>query len=468
MSRPVTIPDVFALVRRSRVVDDARLAAFQELLASTGMEPRPADSGGGITPPGILSLMIERGLLTRFQADELAAGRWWGLWVGPYRILDRLGRGGMGQVFLAEHGLIGKRVAVKVLAGALQADPAARTRFVREARAAAALDHPNVVRVFDGDAAHDPPFLVMEYIDGVSLQAAVARHGPFEPAEAAAVGVQAARGLHHAAAVGLIHRDIKPANLLLDRTGMVKILDLGIARFAGDPTSNVADGAMILGTLDYLAPEQAADSSQVDTRADLYSLGATLYFLLAGHPPYPDTDMSRKVSRKLETDPTPLRQVRPDVPDELAAAIHRLMARPPAARYQLPAEAVAALEPWANPGPDFPARFFRPVATDNPALETPTELGPDGDPTPVPATRRIIRPRSVPVPTPADLAREQSAVAAPARNPACGIAPDGDPTVRIGRPLANGSRGKKWWVVGGIVLIGLGALLALLLCIGMG
>ena len=161
---------------------------------------------------------MEHGDLTIYQADELAAGRWRGLWLGGYRVLDRLGKGGMGHVFLAEHAVLGKRVAVKVLSAGLRADPAARQRFVREARAAAAVDHPNIVHVFDVDMDHDPPFLVMEYVDGVNLQAAVARRGPFTAAEAATVGAEVARGLA-AAAAGLVHRDIKPANMLVDRQG---------------------------------------------------------------------------------------------------------------------------------------------------------------------------------------------------------------------------------------------------------
>ena len=192
-------------------------------------------------------------------------------------MLDRLGKGGMSHVFLAEHAVLGKRVAVKVLSAGLRADPSARQRFVREARAAAAVDHPNIVHVFDVDMDHDPPFLVMEYVDGVNLQAAVARHGAFTAAEAATVGVEVARGLAAAAAAGLVHRDIKPANLLVDRHGRVKILDLGIVRLPGEdtlPRLDAGEGAdVILGTLDYLAPEQAVDSSTVDARADLYSLG---------------------------------------------------------------------------------------------------------------------------------------------------------------------------------------------------
>ena len=279
MARPETAQDVVELIRRARLIAAPQLDCV--------LQQAPHGSG----PERLLALLVEHGDLTIYQADELAAGRWRGLWLGGYRVLDRLGKGGMSHVFLAEHAVLGKRVAVKVLSAGLRADSSARQRFVREARAAAAVDHPNIVHVFDVDMDHDPPFLVMEYVDGVNLQAAVARHGAFTTAETATVGVEVARGLAAAAAAGLVHRDIKPANLLVDRHGCVKILDLGIVRLPGEdtlPRLDAGDGSdVILGTLDYLAPEQAVDSSTVDSRADVYSLGATLYFLLAGHPPFP-------------------------------------------------------------------------------------------------------------------------------------------------------------------------------------
>ncbi|MBN9523246.1 serine/threonine protein kinase, partial [bacterium] len=327
MCRPDTLDDVVALVRRSGLVDPDMLRRFLDLFARSGLGGR----GAPLSPAGLLALMVEEGLLTRFQATELGAGRS-ELWVGPYRVRDELGRGGMGRVYLAED-TTGALVAVKVLSAGLRDDPGARDRFRHEARAAAAIAHPNVVRVLSADPAHDPPYLVMEYVDGVSLQAAVARHGTFSAGEAAAVGLGVAAGLAPAAAVGLTHRDIKPANVLVDRAGAVKILDLGVARFASDPLSRRHDSALVIGTLDYLAPEQAVDSSAVDPRADLYALGATLYFLLAGHPPFPEPDFGRKLALKQEADPPPLTALRPDVPAGLAAVVARLMAREPAARY---------------------------------------------------------------------------------------------------------------------------------------
>ncbi len=393
MTQPDAIQEVLARVRRNRLVEEDALDRFLALLRSSHL----AD----LSTAGVLSLMEEQGLLTSFQANELAAGRCSDFWIGSYRILDRLGRGGMGTVYLAEHALLGKRVAVKVLAGNLQSDPSARNRFQREARAAAALDHPNVVQTFDADVEHHPPYLVMEFVDGISLQAAVARHGPLAPEEAASVGMQTARGLSCAAALGITHRDVKPANVLIDRKGQVKILDLGIARFTHDPDSRLVDAESILGTLDYLAPEQAENCSTVDPRADMYALGATLYFLLTGEPPFVDENVDRKLYRKRFTDPLPLHLVRPGVPEGLSVVVQRLMARRPDSRFGSSADAADALQCWAKCGPDFPTRLFqRPMSFKGDSPGEATDIGHEGDPTPQPPTLRIVvaKPGAEPMP----------------------------------------------------------------------
>ena len=235
---------------------------------------------------------------------------------------------------------------------------------------------------------HDPPFLVMEFVDGISLQAAVARHGAFISSETASVGIEVALGLAAAGAVGLVHRDIKPANLLVDRRGHVKILDLGIVRLSGEdtlPRLDCGEGAeMILGTLDYLAPEQAQNSSTVDARADIYSLGATLYFLLAGHPPFPGSDVRHKLASKQYSDPPPIHRLRPDVDAGLSEAIHSMLARDPDTRCQSARECVAALTPFASDAADFPARLFRPS---RPSTGDPTK-----EQLPLPVTERLRKP----------------------------------------------------------------------------
>ncbi|HEV3386657.1 MAG TPA: serine/threonine-protein kinase [Gemmata sp.] len=350
MLRPETAQDVLDLVRQSNLVDASALTHFLSQLSSTE------------TRDGVLGLLVAQGLLTRYQAAELTTGQWRGLWLGGYRVLDRLGKGGMSHVFLAEHAVLGKRVAVKVLSASLRADKIARRRFVREARAAAAIEHANIVHVFDVDMDHDPPYLVMEFVDGISLQAAVAGHGCFTGNETANVGAEIARGLAVAAEAGLVHRDIKPANLLLDRRGGVKILDLGIVRLLGDDTQPPGtESEEILGTLDYLAPEQAVNSAKVDTRADFYALGATLYFLLAGHPPFPGSNVRHKLAAKQYTDPPPIHRLRPDVDSDLSAVIHTLLARDPAARYQSATAVIEAISRFAALPTDYPMRFFRPL-----------------------------------------------------------------------------------------------------------
>lgn len=363
MARPETAQDVVELIQRGRLMAESQL---ERVLAHVSHVR---------DPQRLLAQLVEQGHLTRYQAEEVAAGRWRGLWLGGYRVLDRLGKGGMSHVYLAEHAVLGKRVAVKVLSAGLRSDDSARQRFVREARAAAAVDHQNIVHVHDVDMDHDPPFLVMEYVDGVNLQAAVARHGAFSAVETAIVGVEVARGLAAAAAAGLVHRDIKPANLLVDRHGRVKILDLGIVRLPGEdtlPRLDAGDGTdVILGTLDYLAPEQAVDSSTVDFRADVYSLGATLYFLLAAHPPFPGTDIRHKLAAKQYGDPLPIHRLRPDVEQGLSAAIHTLLARDPEARCQSAAAAIDVLVPFVAPAEGFPDRLFRPSrhSTGDPSKE---------------------------------------------------------------------------------------------------
>ncbi len=346
MPKPATTPDLVDLIRRSRLVDEARLDA-RALAADT------------LTPHGFLAQLIDEGLLSPFQAEHLAAGRWKGLVVGTFRIRDKLGAGGTGTVFLAEHSTLGRKVAIKVLCAQLANDPIARERFRREAKAAAALTHPNILHILDVDPDADPPYLVMEYIDGVSLQAAVARHGTFDLGSAAYCGRQVALALQRAHEVGLVHRDIKPANLLVDRTGLVKVLDLGIVRMdlGGDLT--IGSGQkLVLGTADYLAPEQAVNSHAVDSRADLYSLGATLYFLLAGCPPFPDGTPQEKVLRKQVVDPPRIERFRPDIPQGFADVIHKLLARNPWDRYRTPIFAAEALTPFAIPESTFPARLF--------------------------------------------------------------------------------------------------------------
>lgn len=350
MPRPLSLLAAMELVRRSELLNEDALKAWSN-----------ESQFDGDSPDHYFVKLVENGVLTPFQARQLSAGRWRGLVVDDYALSECLGAGGMGRVYLGKHRHREQFVAIKVLSMALANDPTARARLEREARAASSLNHPNIVRVTDLDIEHDPPYLVMEYVEGQSLQALVARTGTFCSGSAALCGRQIALGLQHAWENGLVHRDIKPANLLLDRHGAVKILDLGIVRLTREDGLTMANSQrkIILGTIDYLAPEQAHDSSNVDCRADIYSLGATLYFLLAGHPPFQDVSPATRLARKQMMDPVRLDCLRPDVPIEIAVVVARMMARTPDDRYATPQDVAEALEPWAIPVAGFPEDLFK-------------------------------------------------------------------------------------------------------------
>src|SRR5262249_6806008 len=282
MPAPATITEFVELVRKSGVADEKRLDAYLEHLRAIAALP---------TEPGKLAgLMVRDGLLTHFQAQQILQGKWRRFTIGKYKVLEQLGSGGMGSVYLCEHMLMRRRVAVKVLPKAKAEDPSALDRFYREARAVAALDHPNIVRAYDIDQADKLHFLVMEYVDGSSLQEIVKKNnGPMDVTRACHYIRQAALGLQHAhEAAGLVHRDIKPGNILVDRNGIVKVLDMGLARFFNDAEDNITKkyDESVLGTADYLAPEQAVDSHEADIRADIYSIGANFDFLLTVRYPF--------------------------------------------------------------------------------------------------------------------------------------------------------------------------------------
>ena len=361
MPAPTTVNELLDRLRKSGLVPADRLEGFLAGLQTSSSTP--------LTTTAVLDRLVNAGMITRFHADKLAAGKYKGFLLGSYLILDQLGAGGMGQVYLAEHAHMRRLVALKVLdPRAFENDPVARERFFREARAAGTLDHPNIVRVFDLCQEGKILYLVMEYVEGLSLQALVTQVAPLDVATACHYARQVAFGLQNAHEMGFVHRDIKPANLLLDRTGVVKILDLGLVRSeadAGTMLTQQLDNKNILGTADYVAPEQAVDSSKVDVRADIYSLGATLYFLLAGRPLFPEGRTAQKLVWQQIKEPVPIARLRPDVPPELAAVIHRMLQKRPADRFSSVAEVFEALAPFdtedippPNPEwmPEAPAR----------------------------------------------------------------------------------------------------------------
>jgi serine/threonine protein kinase/dipeptidyl aminopeptidase/acylaminoacyl peptidase len=267
-----------------------------------------------------------------------------------YRILGWHGAGGMGAVYKAEHRLMERVVALKVINRKLMEKPNAVERFNREIKAAARLAHPNIVTAYDAERAGDLHFLVMEFVEGKSLADCVAADGPLSVVCACDYARQAALGLQHAFEQGMVHRDIKPHNLMLTPKGQIKILDFGLARFLSEsgPTEVLTESGLVVGTADYLAPEQAQNAHQADIRADLYSLGCTLYQLLTGHSPFYESTFLGKLVGHLVCTPKPVTECRSDLPAELVRILDRMLAKEPADRYATPGEVAEALAPFAG------------------------------------------------------------------------------------------------------------------------
>lgn len=343
MPAPTSVSEFLDLTQRSGVVDEIRLNAYVRQLREGNALPTE--------PSRLAGMMVRDCILTYFQAQQLLMGKWKRFSIGRYKVLEKIGAGGMGQVFLCEHKLMRRRVAVKVLTTAKAGESSALERFHREARAVAALDHPNIVRAYDIDQDENLHFLIMEFVDGSNLQDIVKKTGPMSALRACHYAYQTALGLQHAFdRAGLIHRDIKPGNILVDRTGVVKILDMGLARFFDDEDDLLTKkfDETVLGTADYLAPEQALDSHSVDIRADIYSLGATFYFLLTGNPPFADGTVTQKLLWHQQKEPKPVTEYRQDVPDAVIAILKKMMAKDPNSRYRLPVEVANALTPYVN------------------------------------------------------------------------------------------------------------------------
>jgi serine/threonine protein kinase len=341
MPAPTTDAELIDLIQKSNVVEAPSLTAYLQQLRDDSALPQEASV--------LAERMVQDGILTYFQAEQILLGKWKRFSIGKYKVLERIGAGGMGQVFLCEHKLMRRRVAVKVLPTAKAEEHDSLERFYREARAVAALDHPNLVRAFDIDQEEALHFLVLEYVDGASLQDIVRKSGPMDPNRACHYVYQSALGLQYAFEVaGLVHRDIKPSNILVDRSGLVKILDMGLARFFHDQQDMLTKKSdeSVLGTADYLAPEQALDSHKVDIRGDIYSLGATFYFLLTGQPPFADGSVAQKLIWHQTRKPKPIRLARPDVSEAISAIQERMMAKDPGARFQTPKDLALALAPF--------------------------------------------------------------------------------------------------------------------------
>jgi formylglycine-generating enzyme required for sulfatase activity/serine/threonine protein kinase len=348
--------DFLERLRRYRVLEPDQLNEVEEILA-----PRFAE------PKDLAREILQRGWLTAYQVNQLLQEKPQELRLGSYILVERLGQGGMGSVFKARHEKLDRIVALKVVRKDLLAGAQALRRFRHEIRAAAQLNHPHIVLAYDADEADGTHFYAMQYVPGVDLARWLKKNGPLPVAAACVYARQAALGLQHAHEKGLVHRDIKPANLLLTgvppgppagpasdgtempgRPAIVKILDFGLARLArslvdDDNSSTLTREGTVMGSLDYLAPEQANNAHAVDIRADLYSLGCTLYHLLTGTVPFPGGTLAEKLYRHQFQEPVAPEQLRPDVTPAITTVVRTLMAKRPEHRYQTPADAALAL-----------------------------------------------------------------------------------------------------------------------------
>ncbi len=349
-------------------------------------------------PRALARQLIQRDILTPYQANQLLTGKGKALVVGRYLIIDRLGEGGMGKVFKARDQKLHRVVALKVIHPERLANKLAVERFQREIQAVARLSHANIVWAFDADMAGGVHYFAMQYVPGIDLARLVRESGPLDVVRACDYIRQAALGLQHIADHGMVHRDIKPSNLLIAtgkpspskgesgvlatavNTHVVKIVDLGLTRepehYREDPEKQLTQSGTMMGTPDYMAPEQARDSHLADIRSDIYSLGCTLFYALVGRPPFGGESYVQKIMHH-QLDPVEgVDQLRPGIPPALSAVIRRMMAKKPEDRYQVPAEVAQVLEPFA-------AGSFIPVALpvgNPPPASVPTEASKPTEP----------------------------------------------------------------------------------------
>jgi serine/threonine protein kinase len=293
----------------------------------------------------VAAKLIEMKLLTAYQAEQIKAGRT-KFNLGPYNITDLIGHGGMGHVFKGVHRMMGRECAVKVLPLHKATDDAV-TNFTREIRTQAALDHPNLVRAYDAGVDGKVHYLVTEFVPGMDLRRLVRSQGPLTQQQAASVVLQAARGLAEAHKRGLIHRDVKPGNILVTPEGIAKVSDLGLAGFMQEVDSDPRAGKVV-GTADYLSPEQIRTPRDITTVSDIYSLGCTLYYSVCGKVPYPGGTARDKARRHCEETPWHPRRFNPELHEEFVDVIADMMEKDPTRRIQTCEEVIARLEQWAG------------------------------------------------------------------------------------------------------------------------
>jgi serine/threonine protein kinase len=342
-------------VNRQSFLEQLRLS---ELLSESQFAEVEARSGADAPLHEFITELVGQGWLTPFQVKRIFAGQGKGLVLGQYRILDELGRGGFGCVYKAMHGIMNRVVALKVIAPELVEESRARSWFRREVLAATHLYHPNIVMAYDANEVDDMLFLVMEYVEGLTLDQLVCKQGPLPIGLAYAMMHQVGRALQYAHEKDMVHRDIKPANLLIPNgtavpagpesasTPLVKVVDFGLARLHSKGSANTLhlhSEKGFVGTPAFISPEQARNIHEVDIRSDLYSLGCTFYYALSGKWPYRGQSPLEIVVQHLEKDAQPLTELRPEIPPGLASVIRRLMAKKPDQRFQTPADLIAEL-----------------------------------------------------------------------------------------------------------------------------
>ncbi len=358
----------------------------------------------------LLRHLVQKKRITVYQLRKVIHGKAAELFLGPYVISDKLGEGGMGKVYRAKQVRLNREVALKIVRPSLIANPIVRKRYDREVETASALHHPNIVGVYDAGEIDGKYYLAMEFVDGIDLSRLMRNYRPLEVAEACEYARQAALGLQYAHDQGFVHRDIKPSNIVVagerhlpqaTEPAVVKILDMGLVRTIGfDDGGGGGDltrAGTVVGTPDYMAPEQAKNSSSVDRRADLYSLGCTLYFLLSGQPPFPSgTPIEKLIKHQIEA-PTPLQALRPSVPASVAEVIARLLAKKPDQRLQSAIEVAEILAPLAR-YPDG----ARPVAIHHRKEKPGSSIGET-----LPASGRSTVPPTPDSPIPTDLTEQE-------------------------------------------------------------
>ena len=333
----MTLEQFASQLEDSGVISAADIAAFQNSLSP------PAESAEDLG-----KLLVKHKKVTKLQAQLVYQGKGDRLLLGNYLILDKIGAGGMGDVYLAEHRRMERRVALKTLPAAMTRDTQSILRFQREVKAAAKLTHPNIVTAYDADEANGVHYFVMEYVEGIDLSAVVKKRGVLNVDVAVDYILQAAKGLEFAHNKGVIHRDIKPANLLLDNAGTIKILDMGLARIEDEaheiPATQLTQDGSVMGTVDYMAPEQAKDTHTADARSDIYSLGCSLYYLLTGESVYRGSTMVNRIMAH-QNDPIPsLTGKHILISQDVDAVFQKMVAKKPEDRFQSMSEVIVALE----------------------------------------------------------------------------------------------------------------------------